>query len=86
MARVIAARLERRLGRHVLPAGVTALTSLLEHHRGGRLRLRLTSGHQRLSIARDVLTAAELGYPDLEMTEWLGFFASSAVPAPLVAE
>src|SRR5260370_1335136 len=69
-----------------LPAGVTALTSLLEHHRGGRLRLLLTSGHQRLAIARDVPTAAELGYPDLEMTEWFGFFASSAVPAPLVAE
>jgi tripartite-type tricarboxylate transporter receptor subunit TctC len=69
-----------------LPAGVTALTSLLEHHRGGRLRLLLTSGHQRLPIARDVPTAAELGYPDLEMTEWFGFFASSAVPAPLVAE
>jgi tripartite-type tricarboxylate transporter receptor subunit TctC len=69
-----------------LPAGVTALTSLLEHHRGGRLRLLLTSGQRRSRLAPDVPTAVELGYPDLEMTEWFGFFASSAVPAPLVAE
>ena len=69
-----------------LPAGVTAVTSLLEHHRGGRLRLLLTSGSKRSAMAPGVPTAAELGYPNLEVTEWFGFFASSAVPAPLIAE
>ena len=65
---------------------MTALTSLLEHHRGGRLKLLLTSGHQRSRIAPDVPTAGELGYPDLEMTEWFGFFAACTTPAPLIAE
>lgn len=69
-----------------LAACVTAITSLLEHRRGGRIRLILSSGQSRSAVAPDLPVAAELGFPALAADEWYGFFASSAVPAPLVAE
>ncbi len=69
-----------------LPAGVTAVTSLLEHHRGGRVRLVLTTGRKRSPMTPNVPTAAELGYPQLDIKEWFGFFASQAMPPPLIAE
>lgn len=69
-----------------LPAAVTAATSLLQHHRGGRLKLLLTSGRRRMRFAPDVPTARELGVPALEMQEWYGFFTAPATPADVVAE
>lgn len=69
-----------------LPAAVASITSLLEHHRGGRLKLLLTSGTHRLRKAPDIPTARELEFPDLEMREWFAFFGPAALPAPLVDE
>jgi len=69
-----------------LPACVTAITSLLEHHRGGRVRLIMSSGRQRSAVAPDVPTAAELGYPNLEVWEWFGFFAAAGTPDSIIDE
>ncbi len=69
-----------------LPAAVSAVTSLLEHHRGGRLKLLLTSSTHRLRKAPDIPTARELGFPALEMREWFAFFAPPAMPRMLVDE
>src|SRR5260221_13220633 len=69
-----------------LPAAVTAATSFLQHHRGGALKLIMTSGPKRLRAAPDVPTARQLGVTALEMEEWYGFFASSATPAPVIEE
>ena len=69
-----------------VPAGVSGIVSLLEHHRGGRLRLLLTTGRERLAVARDVPTTRELGMPGLEMVQWYGFFARAGTPQPLIAE
>ncbi len=46
----------------------------------------MTSGHERVSVLRDAPTVVELGYPNLELAEWYGFFASSASPGPIAAE
>lgn len=67
-----------------LPAAVTAMTSLLADHRGGRLRLLLTSGQKRMRMAPDVPTAEEVGLPALEMQEFYGFFANKATPPELI--
>jgi tripartite-type tricarboxylate transporter receptor subunit TctC len=67
-----------------LPAAVTAATSFLPHHRGGRLQMILTSGRQRMRAAPKVPTARELGMPSLEMEEWYGFFAAPATPTPIL--
>ncbi|HEY4167716.1 MAG TPA: tripartite tricarboxylate transporter substrate-binding protein [Reyranella sp.] len=69
-----------------VPAGVSGIVSLLEHHRGGRLRLLLTTGPERLAVARDVPTTRELGMPNLEMDQWYGFFARAGTPQPLIDE
>jgi tripartite-type tricarboxylate transporter receptor subunit TctC len=37
-------------------------------------------------VLRDVPTVVELGYSNLELQEWYGFFASSSSPRPAVAE
>ena len=69
-----------------LPAAVSGVVSLLEQHRGGSLRLLMVTSPQRLSMAPDVPTARELGYPGLEDLEWFAFFASAMTPAPLITE
>jgi len=69
-----------------IPATVNTLTSLLPPHRGQRVRILLTTGTKRLSVAPNIPTAVELGYPTLDMEEWFAFFAPPATPAPLVAQ
>jgi tripartite-type tricarboxylate transporter receptor subunit TctC len=68
------------------PAVVAGLTSLLEHHRGRRLRLLMTTGPERSAVAPDVPTARELGLSRLQIVEWYGFFARSGTPQPLIEE
>jgi tripartite-type tricarboxylate transporter receptor subunit TctC len=65
-----------------IPAATSGLTSLLQHHRGSRLRILVSSGNQRSKIARDIPTVVELGYPTLELLNWYGFFG----PAGLLPE
>ncbi len=74
------------LGTGRLPACLASVTSLLEYHRGPRLKIVLSSGAARSPLAANVPTAKELGLPALEMPEWFGVFASSGVPAPIVEE
>lgn len=69
-----------------IPAAVSGIVSLLEHHRGRRLKLLMTTGPNRLDVAKDIPTARELGFPTLEVVEWFGFFASPGTPEPLIAE
>jgi tripartite-type tricarboxylate transporter receptor subunit TctC len=67
-----------------VPAGVAGLTSFLVAHRGNRVRILATSGSKRVSVAPDLPTAAEAGYPGLTMEEWYGFFAAASMPPALV--
>jgi tripartite-type tricarboxylate transporter receptor subunit TctC len=69
-----------------LPTGMGGVTSFLEHHRGGTLRMLAISGDKHLATARDVPTAKELGRPDMLGEEWYGFYASTAAPAAVVME
>ena len=69
-----------------LPAAASGLPSLLAGHRGGRLKLLMVSGAKRLRVAPDIPTAAELGYPDLQMTEWFGVFAAPRTPVAIIEE
>jgi tripartite-type tricarboxylate transporter receptor subunit TctC len=69
-----------------LAAGMGGVTSFLEHHRGGRLRMLAVSGDRHFATAREVPTARELGRPDMLSPEWYGFFASVAAPPAIVTE
>jgi tripartite-type tricarboxylate transporter receptor subunit TctC len=69
-----------------LPCGMGGVTSFLEHHHGGRLRMLAVSGDRRLKGAPGVPTAGELGRADMLGEEWYGFFASAAVSPAVVTE
>jgi tripartite-type tricarboxylate transporter receptor subunit TctC len=68
------------------PAAVSGIVSLLEHHRGRRLKLLLTTGPKRLTVAPDIPTVRELGFANLEVQEWFAFFANPSTPTPLIEE
>jgi tripartite-type tricarboxylate transporter receptor subunit TctC len=68
----------------LIPAIVSPITSLLEHHRGGRVRILMTTGSKRRAVAKDIPTAGELGYPQLEVDEWFAFYANAGTPAEIM--
>lgn len=49
--------------------------------RAGKLRAFAVTSPQRLELLPDVPTLAELGYPALTRTAWIGLFTTPAVPA-----
>ena len=69
-----------------VPAGISSVPTLLDHNRDGAMKILMTSGAKRATVLRDVPTAVELGFPNLELQEWYGFFASSASPPAVAAE
>lgn len=67
-----------------LPAAVSGIVSLLQHHRGGRLKLLMTTGRDRLAVAPEIPTARELGYAGLQVDEWFAYFARTGTAAPII--
>jgi tripartite-type tricarboxylate transporter receptor subunit TctC len=67
-----------------IPAGTGGLTSFLQHHRGSRLRILVSSGDKRSKMAADIPTVRELGHPGLELQNWYGFYGPAGL-APDVA-
>lgn len=58
--------------------------SVLPHLRSGALRALAVSSPQRSSIAPDVPTLVERGYPDLEAVAWHGILAPARTPPEIV--
>jgi tripartite-type tricarboxylate transporter receptor subunit TctC len=59
--------------------------SVTSHVRAGRLRALAVAGKTRSPAFPDVPRLAEF-YPGLEVTPWLGIFAPSGVPEPVIAK
>ena len=85
---------------HVPYRGTAALTALLggdvdftiaspyvawPHVQSGKLRILATAAPHRLPAYPDVPTFAELGYPDVQITDWQGVVAPKGTPAGIVA-
>lgn len=68
-----------------LPAAASGVTSLLQHHRGGRLRILVSSAAKRSRTAPDIPTVVELGYPSLELQNWYAFFGPAGLPPEVAA-
>lgn len=68
-----------------IPAGTGGMTSFLQHHRGGRVRILVSSGSKRSKIAPDIPTVVELGYPALELQNWYGFFGPVGLSPEIAA-
>jgi tripartite-type tricarboxylate transporter receptor subunit TctC len=72
------------LGGHVgiLVGGMSAVAG---HAKVGKLKLLAVTGKQRMSIAPDIPTIAESGYPGFEAVGWFGALAPARTPKPIVA-
>jgi tripartite-type tricarboxylate transporter receptor subunit TctC len=68
-----------------IPAGTGGITSFLQHHRGRRVRILVSSDKKRRKVAPDIPTVVELGHPALELQNWYGFFGPPGLAADVAA-
>jgi tripartite-type tricarboxylate transporter receptor subunit TctC len=61
-----------------------AISTIVSHTRGGKLRALATTGKTRSAVTPDVPTAAEAGVPGYEATIWLGLMAPAGTPRPVL--
>ncbi len=67
-----------------IPAGISAISDLIEYHRAGRIRIIATSGAQRSALLPEVPTFKEAGYPAVEATGWIAMYAPSKTPQRVI--
>ena len=65
--------------------GGDQLSTALPHIRSGALKPLATLAGERMKALADVPTVRELGYPNMELRGWNGFFAPARTPEPIVA-
>jgi tripartite-type tricarboxylate transporter receptor subunit TctC len=65
--------------------GGDQLSTALEHVRSGSLKPMGTLAASRIPILPDVPTVREMGFPNMEMRGWNGFFAPARTPEPVIA-
>lgn len=69
-----------------IPALATTLPNLVNHHKSGKLRILGFTGGKALPSLPGVPTFKEQGYPELQLSEIFGVFASSKTPKATLAE
>ncbi|MDM0021132.1 tripartite tricarboxylate transporter substrate-binding protein [Variovorax saccharolyticus] len=69
-----------------VPAGISSVADLIELHRAGRVRILATSGTRRESQLPEVPTFVEQGYPTVQASGWVGFFAPAKTPRAVINE
>ena len=57
----------------------------LQYMKTGRVRVLATSGKARSPYLPDVPTFTELGFPDVTVEEWFGFYAPAKTPPATIA-
>ena len=67
-----------------IPAGVDALSDMIELHRGGKIRIIATSGAQRSPLLPTVATFKEQGFAKIEGTGWIGVYAPAKTSPALI--
>jgi tripartite-type tricarboxylate transporter receptor subunit TctC len=67
-----------------IPAGVDALSDMIELHRGGKIRIIATSGAQRSPLLPTVATFKEQGFVAIEGAGWIGVYAPSKTPSAVI--
>lgn len=67
-------------------AAINPSGDYLQYIKDGKVRVLATSGSKRSPFFPDVPTFTELGYPDLMIEEWFGFYAPAKTPADVIAK
>lgn len=70
------------IGGH-LPVTFMTLGPLTPHVPSGKIAILAVADAQRTSLAPNVPTFAELGYPDLDIGAWQGLYAPKGLPADI---
>ena len=61
-----------------------AISTIVSHVRGGKLKALATTGRTRSAVTPEVPTVAEAGVPGYEATIWLGLMAPAGTPRPVI--
>ena len=61
------------------------IPAVLPHVRAGKLNALAVTGKKRSSLAADVPSVTELGYPQLESLAWIGLLAPAGTSAAIVS-
>jgi len=62
-----------------------AVPNVAQHAEAGRVVPLMTSGAARSAMLPAVPTVAEAGFPDLDLTSWIGLGAPAGTPPPIIA-
>ncbi|WP_374522852.1 Bug family tripartite tricarboxylate transporter substrate binding protein [Hydrogenophaga sp.] len=68
-----------------IPMGVDVMGSMVENHKGGKIRVLAVSTEQRAPQLPDVPTFAEQGFASVTGGDFNAFFAPAGTPAPALA-
>jgi tripartite-type tricarboxylate transporter receptor subunit TctC len=68
----------------VVDLTITTPPPLLPHIKSGALKALVVTGKERLDSAPEVPTAAEAGYPDLQVSSWFAMYAPAGTPNTVV--
>lgn len=72
------------IGGHI-PILVSNVTELVNQASSGKIRVLAVTGPERTDGLSHVPTIRELGYPELETTNWAGMVVPAATPGPVIA-
>jgi tripartite-type tricarboxylate transporter receptor subunit TctC len=67
-----------------IPAGIDALSDMIELHRAGRIRIIATSGATRSPLLPTVATFKEQGFPSIEGSGWIGVYVPARTPKAVI--
>jgi tripartite-type tricarboxylate transporter receptor subunit TctC len=67
-----------------LPVAFDNIATALPHIKAGKLRALAVTTAKRSSVAPDVPTLAESGFPGYELSSWQAVFAPAGTPKPII--
>jgi len=67
-----------------VPVAVLGAAPLVPQARAGRIKLIAVTSKKRAKALPDVPTLAEMGYPDMDITQWFGAMAPAKTPTEIV--
>ncbi len=65
---------------------ITTPPSVMQHVKAGKLKAFAVTGDKRHPGLPDVPTTAEAGMPKFQLEAWVGLFAPTGTPAPVIAK
>jgi len=63
-----------------VPIGLLSISSVLPHIKSGKVKVLAVTAKDRSTFDKSWPTVAELGFPNVDATNWVGFFAPVGVP------